>query len=155
MNNFTFYSPTCFVFGKDTESQAGALVRRFGGRAVVVYVVGRCARFVRGESALHPDVLRPGRAGRLFQKGGHFGGIGVGSVHDKVTGLHEGAHLLRTFAPGEDGDAVHLRLLFPTVVGRHADRDVVSPFRQCLGQDAAFGRAAKQQDLHAFPPVRS
>ena len=26
MNNFTFYSPTCFVFGKDTENQAGALV---------------------------------------------------------------------------------------------------------------------------------
>ena len=27
MNNFVFYSPTCFVFGKDTESQAGALVK--------------------------------------------------------------------------------------------------------------------------------
>ena len=32
MNNFTFYSPTCFVFGKDTETRAGSLVRRFGGR---------------------------------------------------------------------------------------------------------------------------
>ena len=31
MNNFTFYSPTCFVFGRDSESQAGSLVRRFGG----------------------------------------------------------------------------------------------------------------------------
>ena len=31
MNHFTFYSPTCFVFGKDTENQAGALVKRFGG----------------------------------------------------------------------------------------------------------------------------
>lgn len=31
MDNFMFYSPTCFVFGKDTENQAGALVRSFGG----------------------------------------------------------------------------------------------------------------------------
>ena len=23
MNNFEFYSPTCFVFGKDTESNSG------------------------------------------------------------------------------------------------------------------------------------
>ena len=28
MNNFSFYSPTYFAFGRDAESQAGALVRR-------------------------------------------------------------------------------------------------------------------------------
>ena len=27
MNNFTFYSPTFFSFGKDAEQQAGKLVR--------------------------------------------------------------------------------------------------------------------------------
>lgn len=27
MENFTFYSPACFVFGKDAENQAGALVK--------------------------------------------------------------------------------------------------------------------------------
>ena len=37
MNNFIFYSPTCFVFGKDTESQTGALVRRFGGSRVLIH----------------------------------------------------------------------------------------------------------------------
>lgn len=31
MENFTFYSPTKFAFGKDTENQAGKLVREFGG----------------------------------------------------------------------------------------------------------------------------
>ena len=30
MDNFTFYSPTKFVFGKDTEQQAGSLGRDFG-----------------------------------------------------------------------------------------------------------------------------
>ena len=31
MNNFDFYSPTYFAFGKDRERDVGALVKRFGG----------------------------------------------------------------------------------------------------------------------------
>ena len=31
MNNFNFYSPTFFAFGKDRERDTGALVKRFGG----------------------------------------------------------------------------------------------------------------------------
>ena len=30
MNNFVFYSPTEFVFGKNTEVQVGALARKYG-----------------------------------------------------------------------------------------------------------------------------
>ena len=40
MDNFTFYSPTCFVFGKDTENQAGSLVKRFGGSKVLIHYGG-------------------------------------------------------------------------------------------------------------------
>ena len=40
MNNFLFYSPTCFVFGKDTESQAGECVKRFGGTKVLIHYGG-------------------------------------------------------------------------------------------------------------------
>ena len=40
MNNFTFYSPTCFVFGKDTEGRAGGLIRRFGGTKALVHYGG-------------------------------------------------------------------------------------------------------------------
>ena len=40
MRNFTFYSPTCFVFGKDKESEAGRLVRRFGGSRVLIHYDG-------------------------------------------------------------------------------------------------------------------
>ena len=43
MNNFTFYSPTCFVFGRDSESQAGSLVRRFGGTKVLIHYGGGSA----------------------------------------------------------------------------------------------------------------
>ena len=40
MNNFVFYSPTCFVFGKETENQAGAYVTRFGGTKVLIHYGG-------------------------------------------------------------------------------------------------------------------
>ena len=40
MNNFVFYSPTCFVFGKGTENQAGAYVTRFGGTKVLIHYGG-------------------------------------------------------------------------------------------------------------------
>ena len=37
MENFTFYSPTCFVFGKGTESAAGEYVKRFRGTKVLLH----------------------------------------------------------------------------------------------------------------------
>lgn len=40
MNNFEFYSPTCFVFGKETEAKAGELVKRFGGSKVLIHYGG-------------------------------------------------------------------------------------------------------------------
>lgn len=40
MNNFTFYSPTYFVFGKDQENEAGTYVKRFGGKKVLIHYGG-------------------------------------------------------------------------------------------------------------------
>ena len=40
MRNFTFYSPTFFAFGKDTEKDAGKYVRRFGGTKVLIHYGG-------------------------------------------------------------------------------------------------------------------
>ncbi len=40
MDNFTFYSPTFFAFGKDSESKAGELVKRFGGTKVLIHYGG-------------------------------------------------------------------------------------------------------------------
>ena len=40
MENFTFYSPTYFVFGKDTENEAGAYVKKFGGSKVLIHYGG-------------------------------------------------------------------------------------------------------------------
>ncbi len=40
LNNFTFYSPTYFVFGKDTENQTGHYVKRFGGKKLLIHYGG-------------------------------------------------------------------------------------------------------------------
>lgn len=40
MNNFTFYSPTKFVFGKNKETETGKLVRQFGGTKVLIVYGG-------------------------------------------------------------------------------------------------------------------
>lgn len=37
MDNFTFYSPTYFVFGKDQENDTGKYVKRFGGTRVLIH----------------------------------------------------------------------------------------------------------------------
>ena len=40
MQNFTFYSPTYFVFGKDQELEAGKYVKRFGGTKALIHYGG-------------------------------------------------------------------------------------------------------------------
>lgn len=45
MNNFTFYSPTEFVFGKETEKQVGELCKKYGAtRVMIVYGGGSVVR---------------------------------------------------------------------------------------------------------------
>ena len=40
MNNFTFYSPTYFAFGRGAENEAGQYVKRFGGSRVLLHYGG-------------------------------------------------------------------------------------------------------------------
>lgn len=44
MDNFSFFSPTKFVFGKNTENQAGKLVKEFGGAKVLLHFGGQSAK---------------------------------------------------------------------------------------------------------------
>ena len=44
MENFTFYSPTFFVFGKDSENQTGEYVKKFGGSKVLIHFGGQSAK---------------------------------------------------------------------------------------------------------------
>lgn len=40
MENFNFYSPTFFAFGKERENECGELITRFGGRKVLIHYGG-------------------------------------------------------------------------------------------------------------------
>lgn len=40
MDNFTFYAPTYFAFGKETELETGKYVKRFGGSRVLIHYGG-------------------------------------------------------------------------------------------------------------------
>ena len=44
MNDFTYYTPTKVVFGKNSEQQLGALVKEFGGHKVLLHYGGGSAR---------------------------------------------------------------------------------------------------------------
>ena len=44
MNNFEFYSPTRFVFGKGAEAKTGELVKAFGGRQALLHFGGGSIR---------------------------------------------------------------------------------------------------------------
>ena len=43
MDNFQFYSPTEFVFGKKTENESGRLVKKYGGSKVLIHYGGGSA----------------------------------------------------------------------------------------------------------------
>ena len=45
MNNFEFYSPTHFLFGRDQENETGRMVKKFGGsKVLLVYGGGSVVR---------------------------------------------------------------------------------------------------------------
>ena len=43
MNGFEYYAPTKVIFGKDTEKDAGKLVKEFGGTRVLIHYGGQSA----------------------------------------------------------------------------------------------------------------
>ncbi|MBQ0074543.1 MAG: iron-containing alcohol dehydrogenase [Prevotella sp.] len=90
MNNFTFYSPTEFVFGKETEKQVGELCQRYGAtRVMIVYGGG--------------SVVRSGLLDRvktsLADKGiaiCEFSGVQPNPIDTKV---YEGLEVAKAFKP--------------------------------------------------------
>ena len=86
MNNFVFYSPTEFVFGKDTEGQTGTLAKKYNARKVMIVYGGgsiiRSGLLQRIEESLQ-------QAGVEYVK---LGGIQPNPTDPKV---HEGIELAR------------------------------------------------------------
>lgn len=86
MNNFVFYSPTEFVFGRGTEKQTGALLQKYGAKKVMIVYGGG-------------SVVRSGLLNRIEQalKEAHIaycllGGVQPNPIDAKV---YEGISLCR------------------------------------------------------------
>ena len=61
MNNFRFYSPTEFVFGRNTEKNVAALIKKYGGKKVLLHYGGgsveRSGLLAYIESCLKSDFI--------------------------------------------------------------------------------------------------
>ncbi|HPF29289.1 MAG TPA: iron-containing alcohol dehydrogenase, partial [Lachnospiraceae bacterium] len=86
MENFQFYSPTEFLFGKDTELQCGAMIKKYGGTKVLIHY---------GSGS----VVRSGLLARVEQslKETHLPYVSLGGVepNPKDTKVYEGIELCR------------------------------------------------------------
>ncbi|MCR5305790.1 MAG: iron-containing alcohol dehydrogenase [Oscillospiraceae bacterium] len=87
MNNFQFYSPTEFVFGRDTECEAGNYVKKHGGSKVLLHYGGGSA-------------VRSGLLGRikasLTEAGIGFTELGGVRPNPRDTLVYDGIRLARS-----------------------------------------------------------
>ena len=86
MNNFQFYSPTEFVFGKDTERQTGAYVKKHGGSKVLLHY--------GGGSVIRSGLLDVVKAS-LTEQGIPFTELGGVKPNPRDTLVYEGIDLVR------------------------------------------------------------
>ena len=163
MNGFTFYSPTCFVFGKDTENQAGALVRRFGGSKVLIHYGGgsavRSGLIDRVEASLEAEKIpyevlggvQPNpRSGLVYQgialcreKGIDFIlAVGGGSSIDSSKAIAAGAVYDGDFWDFYSGKPIEKALPVGTVLTIAAAGSEGSPDSVITREDGMFKRGA-------------
>ncbi len=86
MENFQFYSPTEFVFGKDSEDRAGELVKKHGGSKVLIHY--------GGGSAVRSGLLARVKAS-LEKAGVSFAELGGVKPNPRDTLVYEGIELCR------------------------------------------------------------
>ncbi len=112
MNSFTYYSPTEIIFGRDTELQTAAMVRKYGGtRVLAVYGGGSvvrsglldrvcgslkeagiaCTPFGGAKANPTLDHAREGVKAALEQNADFILGIGGGSAIDTAKAIAIGA----------------------------------------------------------------
>ena len=87
MDNFNFYSPTEFVFGKDRENECGEYVRKYGGNKILIHYGGGSA--VR--SGLLDRVKRS-----LTDSGVEFTELGGVQPNPRDTLVYKGIELCRS-----------------------------------------------------------
>ncbi len=168
MENFTFYSPTCFVFGRDTELQAGSLIRRFGGSRVLIHYGGSSAvksgLLDRVKSALEKEGVsfqllggvQPNPRSGLVEKGielcrreqiDFILAVGGGSVIDSAKAIAAGTLYDGDFWDFYTGKRVEKALPVGTVLTIAAAGSEGSPDSVITKEDGMFKRGASGDAL--------
>ena len=86
MENFDFYSPTYFAFGKGKEKEVGALVKRFGGSKVLLHYGGGSVK----KNGVYDSVVKS-----LNEAGIPFVELGGVQPNPKSGLVYEGIELCR------------------------------------------------------------
>lgn len=163
MDNFTFYSPTFFDFGKDAELNAGKLVRRFCGTKVLIHYGGgsvvRTGLLGRVKSALEAEGIdyvelggvKPNpRSGLVYegidlcrQAGVDFVlAVGGGSVIDSAKAIAAGAVYEGDFWAFYQGKYIDKALPIGTVLTISAAGSEGSPDSVITHEDGMYKRGA-------------
>ena len=87
MENFNFYSPTEFVFGKGRENEAGTYVKKYGGNKVLIHYGGQSAK----KSGLLDRVIAS-----LDKEGVPYVELGGVQPNPRDTLVYKGIDLART-----------------------------------------------------------
>ena len=163
MNNFTFYAPTYFAFGKDTENETGKYVKRFGGSRVLIHYGGgsvvRSGLLDRVKASLDQEGItyvelggvKPNpRSGLVYEgielcrkeKVDFVLAVGGGSTIDSAKAIAAGAKYDGDFWDYYQGKPVEDALPIGTVLTISAAGSEGSPDSVITKEDGMFKRGA-------------
>lgn len=168
MDNFTFYSPTYFTFGKGTENETGKYVRRFGGSRVLIHYGGgsviRTGLLDRVKTSLEAEQIpyvelggvRPNpRSGLVYEgielcrreKVDFILAVGGGSTIDSAKAIAAGVPYDGDFWDFYEGKVVDEALPLGTVITISAAGSEGSPDSVITKEDGMFKRGATGEGL--------
>jgi len=173
MNNFSFYSPTYFAFGRDEETMVGELVKRFNGTKVLIHYGGgsviKSGLLDRVKESLHKSDIRfvelggvkPNPRSGLVYKGIELCrnekvdfvlAVGGGSAIDSSKAIAAGAVYDGDFWEFYQGKAVDKALPIGTILTISAAGSEGSPDSVITNEIGMYKRGASGE---AFRPVFS
>lgn len=168
MENFTFYSPTYFVFGKDEENKTGHYVKRFGGKKVLIHygggsvvrsgLLGRIKASLEAEGIEYVELggVKPNPRSGLVYEGIDFCrkekvdfilAVGGGSTIDSAKAIAAGVVYEGDFWDFYKGKPVTKALPVATVLTIAAAGSEGSPDTVITHEDGNFKRGASGEAL--------
>lgn len=168
MENFTFYAPTYFVFGKESENETGKYVKRFGGSKVLIHYGGgsvirsglleRVKKSLEEESVSYIELggVKPNPRSGLVYEGielcrkervDFILAVGGGSTIDSAKAIAAGVPYSGDFWDYYQGVPVEKALPLGTVLTISAAGSEGSPDSVITKEDGMYKRGAKGEAL--------